>query len=147
MQRAGGGRDDARCTGRCAPTIGRRCDWLLRAGANANAANRYGVTPLSLAATNGNAAMIEALMKAGADANATPREGETVLMTAARTGKADAVKVLLAHGADPNASEAWLGETALMWAAAQNHAAAVAGARRPTAPTSTRGRRCRPSRR
>ena len=31
-------------------------------------ANRYGVTPLSLAATNRNAAMAEALLKAGADA-------------------------------------------------------------------------------
>src|SRR4030095_13131864 len=35
---------------------------LLKAGANASAANRYGVTPLSLAAANGNAAMIAALL-------------------------------------------------------------------------------------
>src|SRR5215471_17700967 len=34
---------------------------LLRAGAKPNAANRYGVTPISLAAVNGNAAMIAAL--------------------------------------------------------------------------------------
>ena len=32
-------------------------DLLLSAGANVEAANRYGVTPLHLAATNGNAAM------------------------------------------------------------------------------------------
>ena len=32
---------------------------LLRSGANAKALNRYGVTPLSLAAENGNAALIE----------------------------------------------------------------------------------------
>ena len=32
-----------------------------------SAANRYGVTPLSLAAVNGNAAMIEALLAAGAE--------------------------------------------------------------------------------
>src|SRR6202050_96101 len=38
---------------------------LLHAGANANATNRYGVTPLSLAATNRNAAMAEALLKRG----------------------------------------------------------------------------------
>src|SRR5712691_878465 len=34
---------------------------LVRAGANVNAANRYGVTPLSLACTNGNGAMVERL--------------------------------------------------------------------------------------
>src|SRR4051794_37608672 len=32
-------------------------DRLLRSGADASAANRYGVTPLHLAAINGNAAM------------------------------------------------------------------------------------------
>src|SRR5437899_2456072 len=36
-------------------------DLLIRAGANAQAANRYGVTPLWLACTNGDAAMIETL--------------------------------------------------------------------------------------
>jgi ankyrin repeat protein len=34
---------------------------LVRAGANPKAANRYGVTPLSLACTNGNGAMVELL--------------------------------------------------------------------------------------
>src|SRR5262245_9749955 len=34
---------------------------LIRAGANAKSANRYGVTPLHEASTVGNAAMIEAL--------------------------------------------------------------------------------------
>ena len=46
-------------------------------------------------------------------------------MTAARTGSVDAVKRLLAAGADVNARERWFGETALMWAAAENHADAV----------------------
>ena len=36
---------------------------LLRAGANVKAANRYGVTPLSLACTNGNGAMVELLLE------------------------------------------------------------------------------------
>ncbi len=98
---------------------------LIGAGASATAANRYGITPLALAAINGNAATIEALLKAGADPNTTLREGETVLMRAARTGKADALRVLLAHGADVNAKERWHGQTALMWAAAANHAVAV----------------------
>ena len=36
---------------------------LVRAGANVKAANRYGVTPLSLACTNGNGAMVELLLE------------------------------------------------------------------------------------
>ena len=98
---------------------------LIRAGAAADSTNRYGVTPLILAATNGNAVVIEALMKAGADPNDAMPEGQTVLMAAARTGKVDAVKALLRGGADPNVHERRLGETALMWAAAENHAEAV----------------------
>jgi ankyrin repeat protein len=98
---------------------------LLAAGANPSVANRYGVRPLSIAATNANAAMIETLLKAGADPDALLPEGQTILMTAARTGSAAAVKALLARGVDVNARESSLGETALMWAAAENHAEVV----------------------
>jgi len=47
---------------------------LLRAGANANAANSYGMTPLILAATNGNAVITQLLLSAGADRGGNPRE-------------------------------------------------------------------------
>ncbi len=50
-------------------------DTLVRSGADVNAVNRYGVPPLSLAATNGNAAMLELLLKAGANPDATQSEG------------------------------------------------------------------------
>src|SRR5688572_21832764 len=98
---------------------------LLRAGAEARTANRYGVTPLSLAAVNGNAAMMKLLLRAGADPNAASGEGETVLMTAARTGRPEPLALLLEHGADPNAAEREFGETALMWAAGHGHAEAI----------------------
>jgi ankyrin repeat protein len=95
---------------------------LLKAGADPKVANRYGATPLSEAAVNGNAAIVEALLKAGASAKSlTTADGETVLMTAARAGKADAVKILLDNGADVNAVENYRGQTALMWAAAERH--------------------------
>ncbi|MGH9332103.1 MAG: ankyrin repeat domain-containing protein, partial [Vicinamibacterales bacterium] len=69
-----------------------------------------------------NNAIIEALLKAGADPNATYGECETPLMTAARAGSVPAVRMLLAHGANVNAREAWRGQSALMFAAVEDHA-------------------------
>jgi uncharacterized protein len=94
---------------------------LLRAGANPRTPNRYGVFPLAEAATNGNAALIEMLVKAGADPNAALTEGDTPIMIASRLGSVAAARALLDLGAQPNAKEGWHGETALMWAAAENH--------------------------
>lgn len=95
-------------------------DRLIRAGAKVDVMNRYGVTPLVLASTNGSAAMAEKLVRAGADPNGSPK-GEPVLMTASRAGDVETVKVLLAHEANPNARETERGHTALMWAAAEGH--------------------------
>jgi ankyrin repeat protein len=53
---------------------------LLAAGSRANVANDIGVTPLYLACTNRNAAMVEKLLDAGADPNTMLLNGETVLM-------------------------------------------------------------------
>lgn len=97
---------------------------LIAARANPKAENRYGVTPLSLACTNGNAAMIALLLDVGADPNAALSGGETPLMTAARTGKPGPVKALLARGASIDAKLPQ-GQTALMWAAADGHTAVV----------------------
>lgn len=88
---------------------------LLAGGADANAANRYGVTPLSLAAANANAAAAQMLLNAGA------RVTSEILMTAAHSGNADIVRWLADRGADVNARETTRGETALMWAVAGNH--------------------------
>jgi ankyrin repeat protein len=98
---------------------------LLSEGADPNLENRFGVTPMHEAATVGNAAMLEAMLDAGGNANAAFGEGETVLMTAARAGDLASVKELLAHGGQPDATESWHGQTALMWAAMENHADVV----------------------
>ena len=98
---------------------------LLAAGARVEAANRFDATPLALAAENGSAAFIELLLDAGADPDAATPEGETALLTVARTGRADAVRLLLDRGADPNRAEGWRGQTALMWAAAEDNLAAA----------------------
>ena len=98
---------------------------LVRAGANVNVANRYGVTPLSLACTNGNGALVELLLKAGADPNAALPGGETPLMTAARTGTLASVRALLSRGVSVDSKDERRGQTALMWAVAEGHAAVV----------------------
>jgi ankyrin repeat protein len=99
---------------------------LLAAGADVKAATREGaITPLFMACTNGNAAIIDALLKAGADAKSVKSNGTTALMTAAASGNADAVKVLLDRGAEINAKESVHGQTALMFAAALNRVDAV----------------------
>src|SRR5690606_26616289 len=98
---------------------------LLDAGADPGAANRYGMTPAHLAAVNGDASSLRALLVAGADPNATLPEGESLLLTAARTGAPDALAVLIEFGANVDARENWYGETALIWAAAENHPEAV----------------------
>ncbi len=98
---------------------------LIAAGADVGATNRYGVTPLTLASTNGNEPIVSRLLAAGADPNTRLEGGETVLMTAARTGRVEVIYTLLSAGADPNARDDVRGQTALMWAAAENNAAAV----------------------
>jgi ankyrin repeat protein len=97
---------------------------LLADGADASEANRYGVTPLTLACQNGNTELVEALLMAGADPNTTQPGGETALMTAARTGMPGPVKALLAVGAEIDARERSQ-QTALMWAAAEGHAEVI----------------------
>ena len=92
----------------------------------ATVANRLGVTPMALAATNGSAAVIEALLKAGANPNEASRRGrDRADDRGAHAATPAAVNVLLKAGASVNATEGWRGETALMWAAAENHAAVV----------------------
>lgn len=98
---------------------------LLANGADARATTRLGVTPLQLAAVNGDAGIARLLIDAGADVNATLPEGETVLMTAARTGRPELLTLLLDRGARIDAREQWYGETALIWAASENHGAAA----------------------
>ncbi|MDT8398139.1 MAG: ankyrin repeat domain-containing protein [Pseudomonadales bacterium] len=98
---------------------------LLRRGANATVKNDYGASPLSQAAITGNPDIIAALLKAGADANEANADGQTPLMVLARTDNLPAAQVLLDAGADVNVVEQWRGQTALMWAAAQQQPAMV----------------------
>jgi ankyrin repeat protein len=94
---------------------------LLKKGARVNAVNRYGASPLSEAVRVANLEITEMLLEAGADANVANEDGQTPLMLAARTGNVALAKLLMLRGADVNQRERFRQQSAVMWAAAQNH--------------------------
>ena len=92
---------------------------LLEAGANPNLTNDYGASAIGEAAFINDNRILSLLLEFGADPNLTNNEGETPLMVVARAGNIEGATLLLEHGAEINAQERWGGQTALMWAAAQ----------------------------
>jgi ankyrin repeat protein len=98
---------------------------LLGAGAAKDTATVYGVTPLALACMGGHAALAALLLDAGVDPDTALPGGETPLMTAARTGNVPILKTLISRRARVNAAEESTAQTALMWAAAEGHVAAI----------------------
>ncbi|HEY9465066.1 MAG TPA: ankyrin repeat domain-containing protein [Vicinamibacterales bacterium] len=101
---------------------------VIASGADVNAANRYGVTPLVLAAQRGRGDLIELLLKAGASvktAEAKLPEGQTLVMHAARTGDIASLRALITAGSNVNARETRTGTTAAIWAASGNRANAI----------------------
>jgi ankyrin repeat protein len=99
---------------------------LLQAGADVKAKTRLGeMTPLLMAATNGNAPMIDLLLKSGADPNTANGNGTTPLMLASAAGVTGAIQALLDKGANVNARENTNGQTAVMFAAARNRGEAI----------------------
>ena len=99
---------------------------LLRKGARANVVNRFGASPLGEAVRVANVELVAMLLEAGADANVANEDGQTALMLAARTGNVAVAKLLVQHGADVNRRERYRDQSAVMWAAAQNHPDMVA---------------------
>ena len=75
-----------RCFGWRTGTMLETADLLLKAGADANTANDFGMTPLSQACTNGSSEFVRLLLKSGANPNTAIATGETPLMTCAKTG-------------------------------------------------------------
>ena len=79
---------------------------LLAKGAEVNARNAHGWTPLHVAAAGGDPAVIALLLQYGADVHAQSHIGTTPLDNAtARGGRKAVIDLLLAHGA--RRSGAW----------------------------------------
>jgi len=96
----------------------------LAAGADANARDVDGTTPLVYAAHAGDAAIARALLAAGADPNLANRYGVAPLHEAALVADVDLVRSLLDKGAEVDRALPE-GETPLMLAARTGGAAAV----------------------
>ena len=83
-------------------------DLLPDGGADVNAYDSYGSTPLRSAALNGNIPMVRALLERGADVNAGEEDYRvwlgsfqgTPLVSAAIEGRIDMTKLLLDSGAE-----------------------------------------------
>jgi cytohesin len=91
---------------------------LLEHGADLNAKNEGGWTPLHLAALNGRVDIVATLLEHGADPNVQDKFSRTPLHLAALNGHIDVVRLLLEHGADPNAKDEG-GWTPLHYAASE----------------------------
>ncbi len=71
---------------------------MLEVGANPNAAEDQGVTPLARGAENTSAVMVSKLLAAGADPNQAQTNGLTPLMWATANAHHDVMEMLLAAG-------------------------------------------------
>jgi ankyrin repeat protein len=90
----------------------RRVALLLDVGANANAADTDGQTPLLLASGRGHAAVVEMLLRNGADVDAEDARGRTALHHATAGQHLDVMRLLLVWSADVTVKDAD-GRTAL----------------------------------
>lgn len=77
--------------------------WLVSQGADVNAGDTYGETPLHHRAASWKGG-VEVLLALGADIAARDRRGNTPLHGAARSHKPENARALIQHGADINAS-------------------------------------------
>ncbi|KAK6055713.1 ankyrin repeat protein [Cooperia oncophora] len=78
---------------------------LVGRGADVNARDSYGMTPLHHGAMKGNEPAVKALIKHGADVNAKTIKGTTPLLTACVHGYDEIIQTLLSNGADTSGTD------------------------------------------
>jgi len=97
---------------------------LISSGADVNAKDKTGYTPLFYAAQKGQKEVAELLIGAGANVNTKDQYGNTPLHYAAVSGHYDMCEVLVSNGADV-AAKNLTGGTALAMAKTQGHSQIV----------------------
>lgn len=75
--------------------------WLVQQGANINAQDHFGNSPLHAAVQNGNLIIIRILLDSGADTNIQNNFGNTPIWIAKPAQPTEVFKLLLQFGADP----------------------------------------------
>ena len=98
--------------------------YLVRYGADVNARNQVGTTPLMYAMLQNKLFLPKLLIAGGADVNATDQWGRTALMVAAFEGKTKFIKLLIKAGADVGMKDQF-GKTALDYASDANQSGVV----------------------
>lgn len=99
---------------------------LLAKGADKDALDEDGDTPLIKAAADGNLAAVNCLLAAGADVNVRDKKnGWTALELAAEKGRQEIIDAILQHGVDVRAASEELGCSALHIAAVNDEAGAI----------------------
>lgn len=103
----------------CAAKLGhdRILSALLEGGADKDAVDQDGLSPLSLAAMKGHLPIVQALLGAGCDVNIRDTCGRTALHVAAVRGHDEVLSILLTNGADKDAVDQ-NGDTPLIKSAA-----------------------------
>lgn len=98
---------------------------LIRLGANVNARDHSGMTPLMFATTVTNSLeLVNILIAAGADVKDQDKGGKSALDWAAFYGKVDVIKLLLDQGADPNIARGNRISAPVGWAVMSEHSGA-----------------------
>ena len=80
---------------------------LIEAGADVNAQDVRGWTPIDIAVDKGHSDVVSALIKAGADINTVDDKERTLLHYAASKGHRDTAIALIEAGIDVNAQDIW----------------------------------------
>ncbi|HUO06960.1 MAG TPA: ankyrin repeat domain-containing protein [Phycisphaerae bacterium] len=96
------------CTPLMLAVMARRTDairLLVESGANVNQTNGFGWTALHVAASTGDAYMVDLLLQHGADPNLKANKQITALILAAQMTSDPVVRMLLGAGADPRPRE------------------------------------------
>jgi ankyrin repeat protein len=91
---------------------------MLRHGANVNAKDNDGITPLIWATRVHRTNTVSLLLAHGANVNVKNKDGETPLFTTVRSGYSDIMDLLLAHkaNADQNIGDGWTPLRSAIWA-------------------------------